>query len=71
MRKEVVKIDPEIETELFQIHALAKILEQEIFDNPDHEMPEDNHLSDVRLSLSQIIVEKVESCIQRLGNVPA
>ena len=35
MRKEVVKIDPEIQTELFQIHALAKILEQEIFDNPD------------------------------------
>jgi hypothetical protein len=63
MKKEVVD---KIEMALYQIHALAKLSENEAMENP--EPPSDyNALSDERLSLSQVIAEKAEFCLEAIG----
>jgi len=62
MKKEVAD---KIEMTLFQIHAFAKLMENEAVENP--ESPSDyNKYSDERLSLSQVIVEKVEFCLEAI-----
>jgi hypothetical protein len=53
----------QIETTLFQIHALAKVMETYARDN-SQKPSAINRWSDERITLSQVIVEKAEFCIK-------
>jgi hypothetical protein len=62
MKKEVAD---KIEMALYQIHAFAKLMKNEAEENP--EPPSDyNTYSDERLSLSQVIAEKAEFCLEAI-----
>jgi hypothetical protein len=63
MEKEILG---SIEMALFQIHSIAKILEKEAMDN-DY-LTDYNNISNEHLSLSQIIAEKAEFCLDAIND---
>lgn len=57
-----------IETALFQIHALAKIIEEKEMERPEAPSP-NNRYSLEYLSVFQIIAEKAEFCLETIDDM--
>lgn len=59
----------EIESALFHIHSIAKLLENKALESDNSCSTEDNKISNTLLSLAQIISEKAEYCLMNIETI--